>query len=80
MIRYAVVAGLLAALVSGTPSFALTPNQKMATCKFGANDQKLTGAARAKFIKNCMANKNDPRGVAVPAGTGGPAAAPPPKN
>lgn len=80
MIRYAVLAGLLAVLLPGTSSLAVTPNQKMATCKFGANDQKLTGAARAKFMNNCMANKNDPRGGAAPANTGAPAVGPPPKD
>jgi hypothetical protein len=39
----------------------------MATCKFGADNQKLTGAQRAKFIKECMANRDDPRGA--PAST-----------
>jgi hypothetical protein len=47
----------------------------METCKFGADDQKLKGAARDKFMKKCMANKNDPRGSAVSAP---PAASPPP--
>ena len=66
-------AALIAALPS-TSSFAVTAKEKAATCKFGADDQKLAGAARAKFIKNCMANKNDPRGGAA----GG--VPPPPKN
>jgi hypothetical protein len=80
MIRYAVVAGLLTVLLPGAPSFALTPQQKMETCKFGADDQKLTGAARKSFLTKCMSNKDDPRGSA----TGGPAAAggmpPPPQH
>ena len=54
---------LIVALPSA-PSFAVTAKEKMATCKFGADDQKMAGAARAKFMKNCMANKNDPRGGA----------------
>ena len=37
----------------------------MATCKFGADDQKLKGVARKVFINKCMANKDDPRGPAV---------------
>ncbi len=37
----------------------------MATCKFGADDQKLEGAARKAFMKNCMSNKDDPRGPPV---------------
>jgi hypothetical protein len=28
----------------------------METCKFGADDQKLAGAARKRFISRCMAN------------------------
>jgi hypothetical protein len=46
----------------------------MATCKFGADDQKLQGNARKTFMAKCMANKNDPRG------TGAAGAPPPPKN
>ena len=48
------------------PAFALTAKQKMETCKFGADDQKLTGAARKKFLANCMANRDSPRGKPVP--------------
>ena len=55
------------------PSFAVTSAQKMATCKFGADDQKLQGTARNAFMKKCMANKNDPRGTTP----GTPAAAAP---
>jgi len=76
--RIFIAAALIAALPSA-PAFAVTAKEKMATCKFGADDQKLAGAARAKFMKNCMANKNDPRGR---GGAAGPANAvpPPPKN
>ncbi len=49
-------------MLPSAPSFAVTAKEKMATCKFGADDQKLAGAARTKFMKKCMANKNDPRG------------------
>ena len=62
------------------PAAAVTAKQKMETCKFGADDQKLTGAKRQAFISKCMANRNDPRGPsagakaaakpAKPAGTG----------
>jgi hypothetical protein len=64
---------MLVALLPWGPSLAVTPKEKMVTCKFGADDQKLQGPARAKFLKNCMANRNDPRGP-----TGAAAAAPPP--
>jgi hypothetical protein len=69
-----VVAAVLAALAPSVPAAAVTAKDKMATCKFGADDQKLTGAARNAFMTKCMANRNDPRGP----GPGG-AAAPPPK-
>jgi hypothetical protein len=72
MLRYAVVATLLAVMLPSAPSFAVTPKDKMATCKFGADDQKLQGAERNAFMKKCMSNKDDPRGP-------GAAVAPPPK-
>src|ERR1700686_162606 len=77
------IAAVLIAALPSAPSFAVTAKEKAATCKFGADGQKLAGAARTKFMKNCMANKNDPRGGAG-AGAGGGGAAggvpPPPKN
>jgi hypothetical protein len=75
--RIIIAAALIVALPSA-PAFAVTAKEKMATCKFGADDQKLAGAARAKFMKNCMANKNDPRGRGGAVGAAG--AVPPPKN
>jgi hypothetical protein len=79
MHRYAFIAAILIAMLQSAPSFAISQKQKMETCKFGADDQKLLGAARATFLKKCMANRNDPRGP--PPGTA-PAAGsvpPPPK-
>jgi psiF repeat len=76
------LAAALIAMLPRAPSLAVTAKEKMATCKFGADDQKLQGAARAKFLKNCMANRNDPRGSGSgAAGEAPPAAggAPPPK-
>ncbi len=49
-------AGLLATLALATPASAITATEKMETCKFGADDQKLVGAARKRFISRCMAN------------------------
>jgi hypothetical protein len=65
------------AMLQSAPALALSAKDKMATCKFGADDQKLQGPARDAFMKKCMSNHNDPRGN----GAGGPAAAaaPPPK-
>jgi hypothetical protein len=63
MMRTATVAALLALSLPASPSFALTKDAKMETCKFGADSQNLLeGAARKKFIDRCMSDKNDPRG------------------
>lgn len=62
-----VIVAALGVALPITPSLALTTKDKMATCKFGADDQKLAGKARAAFMKKCMSNKDDPRGPAVGA-------------
>jgi len=62
MSRCALLAAAVFMLVPTGPSFAVDAKQKMATCKFGADDQKLQGAARNAFLKKCMENRNDPRG------------------
>jgi hypothetical protein len=48
----------LSLLLLASPASALTSKQKMETCKFGADDQKLTGAERNAFIKKCMGRSN----------------------
>ena len=73
--RYAFVAAFVMALLPSAPSFAVNSKDKMATCKFGADDQKLKGPARDAFMKKCMANRDDPRGTGSASG-----APPPPKN
>jgi hypothetical protein len=66
MLRTFALAGLLPLmLLVATPASAITPAQKMETCKFGADDQKLTGAKRKTFIDRCMANRDDKRGPAM---------------
>ena len=72
MSRYALLAAALIVLLPAGPCFAVDAKQKMATCKFGADDQKLQGAARNAFLKKCMANRDEPRGPAP----GGAVAAP----
>jgi hypothetical protein len=66
MLRYVfafalvVMAGLGAAglgtIFLGTTASALTPEEKMETCKFGADHQKLAGAKRKKFLAQCMSD------------------------
>jgi hypothetical protein len=66
--RYFFAAGIAALLLihAQVPVLAVTAKQKMETCKFGADDQKLEGAARKKFLANCMANRDSPRGKLAP--------------
>jgi psiF repeat len=75
MYRYVLLAAAVIAMVPSGPSFAISEKDKMETCKFGADNQKLEGAARTAFMKKCMANRNDPRGPTAGA-PAAPAAAP----
>jgi hypothetical protein len=52
------IVSLLPLLLLATPASAATKEQKMETCKFGAENQKLTGKKRDAFIKKCMSNAN----------------------
>jgi hypothetical protein len=53
MLRYLGLIGLPLLLLAG-PASAATYKQKMDTCKFGADNEKLTGAKRNAFIHKCM--------------------------
>jgi hypothetical protein len=55
-----IAAGIAATLSLAAPALAVTPKEKQATCEFGANDQKLTGAKRKAFITRCMASEDRP--------------------
>jgi hypothetical protein len=82
MRRYALISAVLIAMpvalpiamLPSAPALAVSAKDKIATCKFGADDQKLQGPARDAFMKKCMSNHDDPRGAGPAA-----AAAPPPK-
>jgi entry exclusion lipoprotein TrbK len=54
--RYLFAAALVAAAALAGPAAALTPEEKMETCKIGADAQKLTGTKRKKFLTRCMAD------------------------
>ncbi|MEI9804402.1 MAG: PsiF family protein [Pseudolabrys sp.] len=62
MTRTLALTSLLPLLLLATPASAATKEQKMETCKFGADDAKLEGAKRKTFMANCMANRDDKRG------------------
>jgi hypothetical protein len=57
MLRSAILPAVILLALAATPASAITPEQKMETCKFGADNQKLTGAARKSFIAKCMADE-----------------------
>jgi hypothetical protein len=61
MMQRFIALSLGALLVSLAPAFAVSPQEKMQTCNFGADYQKLAGAARKKFMSRCMANADAPR-------------------
>ena len=62
MARLIAAAGLAASFLLAAPAFAATSKEKMETCKFGADDQKLAGAERKSFMSKCMSNADSPRG------------------
>jgi hypothetical protein len=49
---------LLPSALAATPASAVTSEEKMETCKVGAESQQLQGAKRDAFIKKCMAGGN----------------------
>lgn len=63
MVCFALVVTLLAAVSPLAPGYAATSQGKMATCKFGADDQHLQGKARSAFMKKCMSDRDEPRGA-----------------
>ncbi len=52
------ILSLLPVLMLTAPASAATKAERMATCQFGAEHDKLTGAKRDAFIKKCMAAGN----------------------
>jgi hypothetical protein len=60
MLQRVFMPGLFAAMLFNAPAFAISAQEKMKTCEFGAEDQKLTGPARKTFISKCMANGDAP--------------------
>jgi len=60
IIRLAAFVVVCATITAAPPAVAITVKQKAEICKFGADDQKLSGAARKKFIAKCMAPNDTP--------------------
>ena len=61
MSRCACLVAALIVLLPARPCFAVDAKQKMATCTFGADQQRLQGEARDAFLKKCMEDRDDPR-------------------
>jgi hypothetical protein len=79
------LAAALPLVLIATSASAATKEEKMETCKVGAESQNLTGAKQQAFIKRCMAGGNyEPqarkdamkKGGAKPAAAKKPAAEP----
>jgi hypothetical protein len=62
MLRLAVAAAVVTAALAAMPSYAASAKEE--TCNFGADSKHLKGPERARFIRNCMADRDDPRGPA----------------
>ena len=58
MLRYGALIALCPLLLLATPASAVTKQEKMETCKVGADSDNLTGKKRDTFIKRCMAAGN----------------------
>ena len=65
IIRLATAAGLAASFLLSPSAFAATSKEKIETCTFGADEQKLTGAKRKAFMAKCTSNADSPRGKPV---------------
>ena len=61
MLRLPAMLPFLGAGLVNMPVFAITEQQKLETCTFGANNQKLTGQACKDFITKCMADEAAPQ-------------------
>jgi hypothetical protein len=49
-----------AGLLIWSPAYKSVAQDKKGTCEFGADDQKLKGAERKKFMARCMAKEDAP--------------------
>ena len=66
--RLLIAAGLTVALLGHANAQTVTRQQKMETCKIGADSEKLTGAKRKSFMAKCMADTDSPPPRRKPAG------------
>ena len=58
MMLRTIAISLVPVLLMATSAAAVTSQEKMETCKVGAESQQLEGAKRTAFINKCMAKGN----------------------
>jgi hypothetical protein len=54
---FTIATGLTFPALGQQPPSAANEQDKMETCRFGAAEQKLTGAKEREFIRKCMAKE-----------------------
>jgi hypothetical protein len=71
MTRSLCLLGLVAGLTTLVPPLSANAEERIKICRFGADNQKLSGEARKSFITKCMATAEQPAAAAA-APTGRP--------
>lgn len=66
MFRVLMAMMFAAGLFVFVPATKTYAQDKKSTCEFGADDQRLKGAERKKFLARCMANEDAPKKKAKP--------------
>jgi hypothetical protein len=66
MFRVLMAMTFAAGLFVFVPATKTYAQDKKSTCEFGADDQRLKGAERKKFLARCMANEDAPKKKAKP--------------
>lgn len=66
MFRVLMAMMFAAGLFVFAPATKTYAQDKKGTCEFGADDQRLKGAERKKFLARCMAKEDAPKKKAKP--------------
>jgi len=62
----------MAGLTTLMPALSARAEDRIKICKFGADNQKLSGEARKSFITKCMATAEPPAAAAAAPAAGRP--------
>lgn len=66
MFRVLMAMMFAAGLFIFAPTTKTYAQDKKSTCEFGADDQRLKGAERKKFLARCMSNEDAPKKKSKP--------------